>query len=303
MNCPNGVGSGTIRVARSEFKYFVHAADVPAMTDWLSNYCIPDEFSRGGDWYSIRTLYLDTSDFRMYRDAAEGLPFRLKLRARTYGDATGDVKLEVKRRLRDLIVKTSATIRASDWNHVAPDGLSGLLALGKPSTLEFLQLAETFQAMPQVLVYYERKAFSSVVDDYVRVNFDRRMSCQPEHDWNLLGTPREWLSVDAPKTFGERESNYVLEIKFQDVPTAWLLDMTLRFNLERRGFSKYGRAVERGVLREEPAWDYCPFDGGWFAVEQRQSLWRGRGDAAASAGFAHVGCVKHLHQRHGRPSE
>lgn len=245
-------------MARSEFKYSVPSAEVPAIAAWLARYCIPDEFSRGGDWYAIRTLYLDTCDYRLYRDAAEGLPFRLKLRARTYGDANGDVKLEIKRRLRDLIVKTSATVKASDWSRASATGLSGLLALGKPSTQEFLQLAESFQAAPRILVYYERKAFTSVVDDYVRITFDRRMSCQPEHDWNLAGTPRQWLPVDASTTFGLLESNCVLEIKFQDAPPAWLRDMVLRFGLERRGFSKYVRAVERGALGEEAAWDVLP---------------------------------------------
>lgn len=258
MNGASGASVGTIRVARSEFKYSVPAAEVPAIAAWLERYCIPDIFSRGGGWYSIRTLYFDSNDFRLYRDAAEGLPFRLKLRARTYGDAAGDVKLEVKRRLRDLIVKTSATVKAFEWSRAATDGLAGLLELGKPSTREFLQLVESFQAAPRMLVYYERQAFSSVVDDYVRITFDRRMCCQPENEWNLTGLPRQWLPVDAPSAFGERESSCVLEVKFQDAPPAWLRDMVLRFGLERRGFSKYVRAVERGALREEPAWDLWP---------------------------------------------
>jgi SPX domain protein involved in polyphosphate accumulation len=253
----------SIQIARSEFKYQVSGEELAAIQKWLLRYCVPDENSQGGEWYPIRSLYLDNSDFRLYQDAAEKLPFRLKLRARAYGDARGSVKLEVKRRVRDLIVKTSATAKQAQWASAAR-GLQGLCDTATPAMGEFLQLTETLQATPRVLVYYERQAFSSAVDDYVRVTFDRHMACQPMRAWDLHGDPREWLAVDAPKAFGERDSPYVLEIKFVDRPPAWLRDLTLRFGLERRGFSKYGRAVQRGVLHFEPAWDVSPGARFWL---------------------------------------
>jgi SPX domain protein involved in polyphosphate accumulation len=249
---------GTICVARSEFKYQICGEELPAIRQWLLRYCVPDENSREGDWYAIRSLYLDNSDFRLYRDAEEKLPFRFKLRARAYGDASGGIKLEVKRRVQDLIVKTSATVRAPHWATAAPDGLRGLYDVATPAMGEFLQLTETTRATPRMLVYYERQAFSSLVDEYVRVTFDRHMACQPMLKWDLRGDPREWVSVDAPAAFAERDSAYVMEIKFVASPPAWLRDLVLRFGLQRRGFSKYGRAVQRGVLGFEPALDLTP---------------------------------------------
>jgi len=258
MLAPPLTKTESILIARSEYKYQVPAADLPAIQDWLLRYCVPDEHSKGGDWYAIRSLYLDNRDFRLYKDTREQLPFRLKLRARTYGDAGGSVKLEVKRRVRDLIVKTSATVRQPQWAAAGAQGLRGLYESATHSMGEFLQLTETLGASPRLLVYYERQAFSSTVDDYVRVTFDRHMACQPMRRWDFNGDPREWLAIDAPKTFGERESQYVLEIKFVNRPPAWLRDLTLRFGLERRGFSKYARAVERGALNHELAFDYSP---------------------------------------------
>lgn len=255
---------GTIRVARSEFKYQIFSDDLPAIRQWLSRYCVPDENSRSGDWYAIRSLYLDTNEFRLYRDAEEKLPFRFKLRARAYGDATGSIKLEVKRRIQDLIVKTSATVRAPQWAEAAGEGLRGLYDIATPSMAEFLQLTDTLGATPRMLVYYERQAFSSFLDGYVRVTFDRHMACQPMRRWDLRGAPREWVSVDAPAAFAERDSAYVMEIKFVDSPPAWLRDLVLRFGLQRRGFSKYGRAVQRMVLGFEPALDRTP--GAWSAA-------------------------------------
>ncbi len=245
----------TIHIARTEAKYRVRAEELPAMRDWLLRYCVPDENSRGGDWYAIRSLYLDNAENRMYRDAEQKLAYRLKLRARAYGDAAGAVKLEVKRRVRDQIVKRSATLRAEQWEAATAAGLSAIHEMGKPSTGEFLQLAETLRAEPKMLVYYERQAFSSVVDEYVRVTFDRNVQCQPVREWDLMGDPRAWLAVDGASGFGERESTYILEVKYMDAPPAWLRDLVLTFGLERRGGSKYVKAMRRGMFYREPAWD------------------------------------------------
>lgn len=100
---------------------------------------------------------------------------RFKLRIRSYGDGDGPVKLEVKRKLRDIIYKTSATVSPDGW-----------------SAAELLQLVESVRALPRILVRYERLAFSSVVDSYVRVTFDRRMICQPVEGLDLQGDPLAW---------------------------------------------------------------------------------------------------------------
>ena len=250
-----GSRTETIRVARTEAKYRVRAEELPALRSWLLRYCVPDENSQGGDWYAIRSLYLDNDGYRMYHDAQQKLAYRLKLRARAYGDATGSVKLEVKRRLRDQIVKTSATLRPEQWAAVTETGLSGLHGLGKASAGEFLQFAESLRAEPKMLVYYERQAFSSVVDEYVRVTFDRNVMCQPVREWDLMGDPRAWLSVDGANGFGERESTFILEVKFMDSPPAWLRDLVLTFGLQRRGGSKYVKAMKRGMFYREAAWD------------------------------------------------
>jgi len=247
-----------IHVARSEYKYQIRAEVLPAIRRWLLQYCVPDENSRNGDWYAIRSLYLDNDDFRLFRDSREKLAYRLKLRARAYGDANGSIKLEVKRRTRDLIVKTSATVRQAQWVEAAPYGLDGLNAIAKPSMHEFLQLADTLRATPRLLVYYERQAFSSVVNDYVRVTFDRNVACQPMDRWTLTGDARQWLCLDAPTVFADRDSYYIMEVKFLDDPPAWLRDLVLEFGLERRGGSKYVKGIRRSFLYRDPAWDLYP---------------------------------------------
>lgn len=247
-----------ILVSRREFKYAIADWQLPSIRNYLLRYCVPDANAQSADWYAIRSLYLDTNDFALFRDSKEKAPYRFKLRARAYGDASGSIKLEVKRRVRDLVVKSSATVKAPQWAELAPGGLPALASLGLPSMAEFVQFTETLRATPRLLVYYERQAFSSLVDNYVRVTFDRHIQCQSLNNWDLLGDHRAWRPLDAPRAFGQSDSQYVMEIKFTDYPPDWLRDMVLHFGLERRGYSKYVRGVARLWHEAEPAWDLRP---------------------------------------------
>jgi hypothetical protein len=95
----------------------------------------------------------------------------------------------------------------------------------------------------------------STIDDYVRVTFDRRILCQPMHNWKLSGNLRLWRAVDDPATVREDNSTYVLELKFRIAPPIWLRDLVRTFGLVRRGFSKYARSAQRIRTDRDPAWD------------------------------------------------
>ncbi len=241
-----------MEISRYEFKYHVPPDRLAELRRYLLRYCDADVNSRG-DWYPIYSLYLDTDNYRMYRDTEEGAPWRMKLRVRGYANAEAPVKLEVKRRMKDLVRKTSAVLSAANWDRVTRVG--DLSALGQKG--EFMQFTEGLRAAPKMLVSYERLAFSSKVDDYVRVTFDRRMRCQPMQEWSLSGQERLWRSVDDPASLGGGHSVYLMELKFVTAPPAWLRDMVNHFELQRRGYSKYGRAVRRWVFERESAWDLC----------------------------------------------
>ncbi|MBM3735246.1 MAG: polyphosphate polymerase domain-containing protein [Acidobacteria bacterium] len=247
-----------LSVARYEFKYLIRPSQVETIHEYLAPYCTLDEHSTGGAWYPIRSLYLDNDRMSCYWDTEDSAPQRFKLRIRGYGDCAGLAKLEVKRRSMDLIQKTSAPADPRELRHCRHSGVSS-------GHNEFVRLMETLRATPKMLVEYERLAFTSTVDDYVRVTFDRRVRCQPVRDWQLAGDPRAWRLVDDAVSMGGTPSSYIMEMKFSVRAPAWLQDLTRRFGLIRRGFSKYGRSVRRWTREGEQAWDLRPnaFVGGW----------------------------------------
>lgn len=239
-----------MEISRYEFKYHIPPDRLPDIRRYLLRYCQAD-VNAAGEWYPIYSLYLDNDSYRMYRDTEESAPFRMKLRVRGYANSQAPVKLEVKHRSRELVRKTSAIVSASDWSRI--HRTTDIFQIHKAG--EFLQFTESLRATPKMLVTYERLAFSSKVDDYVRVTFDRRMRCQPMREWSLNGQDTRWRSVDDPASLGGGRSVYLMELKFVLAPPAWLHDMVNHFQLQRRGYSKYGRAVRRWVFERESAWD------------------------------------------------
>ena len=239
-----------MQISRYEIKYHIAPGQLPAIRNYLLRYCESDVNSRN-DWYPIYSLYLDNDSYRLYHDTEDNAPWRMKLRVRGYANPDAPVKLEVKQRMKNVIRKTSALMPLRDWSHV--NRVADFIRLGQAG--DFLRLAESLRATPRMLVCYERLAFSSRVDDYVRVTFDRRVRCQPMREWQLSGQPTRWRNVDDPTSFGSRDSVYLMELKFVAAPPAWLRDMLIRFELPRHGYSKYGRAVRRWMFEGEPAWD------------------------------------------------
>lgn len=244
-------------------KYAVEPERFPSLVRHLGTYCERDSHSPEGEWYGIRNLYLDNARFQIFAEAQAKLTHRLKLRVRGYAssvsqppgtESDGPLKLEVKRRVGPLVDKRSAMLSPERWK-CAAQGLRALTS-ADPHYEEFSREAQRYGAVPQILLAYERLAFSSRVDDYVRITFDRRIRCQRTREWTLEGAPRGWRWIDDGSAMGATGSCYLMEIKYVQSPPAWVLDLVRSFSLRRIGFSKYGVAVQR-LLPQVPegAWD------------------------------------------------
>ena len=255
-----------ISLARHELKYTIAPELMDPIRAFLRPYCRMDEHAarEKEGFYTITCLYLDDDRYRMFWDAEERAPVRAKLRVRGYGEAPHQiVKFEIKRRIDDLVVKSSVTVPGDSWVRLlsAPAETASLsLDRAQRNALEmFLLTARTLGAGPKMLVRYERQAFHSLIDNYVRITFDRRLVHQPMTACDLTGTPRNWKAIDDLTSMGFHTSGVVLELKFLVVGAPpWIADLVRTFHLERRGYSKYGCAVRRSVLGGEPAWDLAP---------------------------------------------
>jgi hypothetical protein len=239
----------TIELERYEAKYLVPPSLVPAIREFIAPFCEPDEHAPGTlPEYTITTLQLDTPDLALYYAKEYEALARFKLRIRTYGlDRRVPVFVEIKRKIKGVIVKSRATIPGEHWG---PDLIThpGRWVPFRSQReamnyLNFVRLVRELGARPVVLIRYDREAYLGRNDRYARLTFDRRLRYCPTRGWNLWTDERYFYKLDSSMVFGRAYSPVILELKtFSDAPQ-WMVELTERFDLQRIGFSKYFAAM------------------------------------------------------------
>jgi hypothetical protein len=262
-------------LSRYEFNYAISAAVADEVRRQIAPHCVEDIYNQSGSdgFYTIDSLYYDTPDFDFYWDEEGHAPIRYRLRVRAYPDAPGSpVKVEVKRRVRAQMVKSSTMLPAARWRAALADpALAGHLPAARRQALDtFNALAAMREAGPRVLVRHQRQAWSSVAGEPVRIGFDRHVRAQPMTRPELRGSAAHWRSVDAAG-----EPAVVLEVKFGARPPAWLAELTAGLEAFRQSDSKYNAAVRRTRFAPAEIGALVPVLGGvradwgcdWSAVQ------------------------------------
>jgi len=238
---------------RYEYKYVIPASLREPICSFIRPYCDMDQHAvcEPEKFYTISSLYLDTDSFKTFWDKEQEVPVRYKIRIRTYGErADGPVKFEIKRRFNEISRKSWVEVPRHSWPDLLTSPASrlavGFNSSSRMALNDFVQLVRGTRAAPKMLVVYDRQAYVSRIDRYVRISFDRHLRYQPMRDYNLRGRADAWQSNQ------EAGSNLVLELKFMTSAPVWLQDLVRTFGLLRRGFSKYCTAVsgslETGVV-------------------------------------------------------
>jgi len=233
---------------RYELKYTVPLEWVGPISEFIRPYCFMDAYSaRCADgFYRVNSLYLDSPDLIFLRTKQCGAAKRFNMRIRTYGENPGfPYFFEIKHKNGDTIRKVRALIREDD---VGTEGLGNVLfgpgrAGEDPNLARCRREAITYNVQPWVQTRYLRKAYISHCDDYARVTFDRGLEYAPRERFDPIPVDAEMTPSDIEPLF-DPETNVILELKcYTAYVPSWMIDLIRRFELRRRGFSKYAAGV------------------------------------------------------------
>jgi SPX domain protein involved in polyphosphate accumulation len=242
---------------RYELKYLIPAAYVEPISDFISLYCALDKHAAAavsnGCFYAVTSLYFDSPSHEFYKQRVNGQAHRVNMRARAYGDGCQPPYfLEIKQRMGipGVVRKYRATVGDDEWPHLLSDPLfrMGDAAPSKNQLNKehFLRLALSHAIEPKLLTKYQRRAFFSTVDDYVRVTMDTQMQYRAQTHYSLNSshgmTHYDNETIYANNTHSD--ANVVLEIKCNvgEVPQ-WVLSLVNRFELKQQAFSKYASST------------------------------------------------------------
>ena len=243
------------RFERLELKYLIDEGTAARVRRALEPWCRPDAHNLGpasrrpawtgaGPGYQIRSLYLDTPSLAFHRAKGRGDPERFKLRIRGYSGSEGPV-LELKRRSADVVEKTRAAIEPGSLRAAAHGGAK--LAEETPEARAFVEryarLVLTTGAEPTLLVSYDREAFTSEVDDYARITFDRNLAFQRTRRWQLDGEAAAWGELESHAAAAVPRPLVLLELKCVLSVPHWITDLIRSHDLRRDSVSKYSLGI------------------------------------------------------------
>jgi SPX domain protein involved in polyphosphate accumulation len=153
--------------------------------------------------------------------------------------------LEIKRRSADFVYKRRIGI---DSRSLAEAGheigkLHHETPQGRRVAEEFGRRVLSTAASPKLLVRYDRVAYVSSVDHYVRVTFDRNIEFQRTDQWNLEGRHGVWSDLQRHLIQEAPDPLVIMEIKTGASVPDWLIDIVHRHELRRNSVSKYSLGV------------------------------------------------------------
>jgi len=216
--------------ARHELKYFINPAELAALRERLQPVLDLDRHCRNGEPYAIRSLYLDDIENSAYYDKVAGVMARDKYRIRIYRYSDKEIFLERKRKLGDLIQKSSVQITRRLCEQIISGDPWGLQTASNPLLQDVYMQMRTRLLRPAVIVDYVREAYTCPAEN-VRITFDMNLrSGLHSHDL---------FNPELPTVSPLDESTQILEVKFDNYLPDHVRGLLAGVQADRSAVSKY----------------------------------------------------------------
>ena len=216
--------------ARHELKYFINPAELEALRARLSPVLQLDSHCRNGEPYAIRSLYFDDICDSAYYDKAAGVMHRDKYRIRIYRNSDKEIFLERKRKMGDLIQKSSTQITRRLCEQLISGDPRGLQTSSNLLLQDMYVQMRTRLLRPAVIVDYVREAYLHPAEN-VRITFDLNLrSGLASQD---LFNPK--IATVCPLD----ENVQILEVKFDRYLPDHIARLLAGVEADRSAISKY----------------------------------------------------------------
>ena len=216
--------------ARHELKYYINPAELEALRRRLEPVMRMDSHCRGGRAYNVRSLYFDDAFDSAYFDKVDGVMARDKYRLRVYNHSDEVIFLERKRKLGDLVQKSSLRVTRRLAEQLISGDPRGLYRAEAPLLRDLYAAMRTGVMRPAVLVEYDRLAFTHPAES-TRITFDMRLRS------GLFS--RDLFSPDAPMVATNDRDVEILEVKFDSYFPSHIRTLLSGIAGERCAISKY----------------------------------------------------------------
>ena len=211
---------------RTELKYIISSEQKKELLTRLAGHLLPDFYPHS----DIASLYLDSDDFRLIRNANGSKDYKEKLRIRCYGDVNNDspVFMELKKKYKGTTYKRRIDLTYGQMRDY-------LLFERKPDnsqiTNEIDYLINSALLKPKALIRYQRDSFQSMEDENLRITFDYQLR---------YSTSNLSLNNRQPEGTLLDDDHCIMEIKSLAAMPLWLSETLNEMKIYPGSYSKYG---------------------------------------------------------------
>jgi hypothetical protein len=227
-------------VNRYELKYVISESQAAIIKELIKPHVQLDRYCQvqPGREYPLSSLYLDSHDLRLFRESLEGHKNRFKLRIRRYSDDPSSPSFfEIKRRMNLVIIKSRAKVNHNIEKLLLFPALLYENENGDGDILRQFQLyMSSICARPVVQVRYMREAYEGLIDNNIRITFDRKLAYK-------IGDKAE-VSLNGGEWHYYPMEGVILEIKFTEFYPPWLSYVVKCLELRQQPLSKYARSIK-----------------------------------------------------------
>lgn len=224
-------------VYRHEIKYFINKKQAAELKLFLRSYMNLDSNINNTGSYWIRSLYFDTIDNKDYYEKIIGHNNRKKIRLRIYNTSTKVVKLEIKNKYNNYILKETTTISREDANKLICGDCNSLLNYDQNVTNKVFALMHSNLYRPTVIIDYEREAYLYDFHN-IRITIDKNL--------RSYFNPYDLFEKDICMIPVINDDVFILEVKYDHIIPIFLQKVLSNFMLQRSQISKY--CMGRNIL-------------------------------------------------------
>lgn len=222
-------------VLRQEKKYSINLVDSFRLRRRLDEVMHGDRHN-GAAGYVIRSLYFDTPDDQDFRDKADGLELRRKIRLRAYSPGDDFAMLEMKQKQGPYQRKRSLRLSREDAQSLCRGDYRPLLGYPDPFADECFGLMHCRCYRPKAIVEYHRWAYVAR-ENHIRITLDSQV-CATESCCELFSAQLPLYPVMLP-------FQLVLEVKYNGFLLSYIKDALNDVERSELSVSKY--CLARGL--------------------------------------------------------
>ncbi|MCP4147956.1 MAG: polyphosphate polymerase domain-containing protein [bacterium] len=219
-----------IKVYRHELKFFISFTNQKILAETLRGTLELDPNGDENNEYWIRSLYFDTLEHNDFYDKEIGVTNRKKIRIRLYDVNQKKVKVEIKNKFEQYMLKETASLPREDAEELIRGNKEILLNHNNQILNRLYYLLSKDHYRPAIIIDYEREAYIGPIQD-IRITFDKNIRAGGI-DFNIFDGNLNLVPVFDEPTM-------VVEVKYNRFMPTWITDILSTFHAERYAISKY----------------------------------------------------------------